>query len=117
MTTITVPGNPTPKGRPRHTKGGHTYTPRQTREAEATIGWLYRQAQGEHHDGEVQVNIHYVMANRRRVDIDNLIKLTLDGLNGFAYKDDAQVVRIQATKEVGAEPCTRITVQDAQNTA
>ena len=110
MTTVTIPGNPTPKGRPRHTKGGHTYTPRQTREAEAIIGWRYRQAGGAHHDGEVAVAVHYVMATHRRVDIDNLIKLTLGGLNGFAYKDDAQVTRIEASKEVGAEPSTSITI-------
>ena len=32
-------------------------------------------------------------------DIDNLIKGVLDGLNGVAYKDDMQVVKISARKQ------------------
>ena len=32
-------------------------------------------------------------------DIDNLIKSVMDGLNSIAYKDDSQVVSIQARKQ------------------
>merc|ERR1711918_314459 len=35
----------------------------------------------------------------RRLDIDNLIKMVLDSLNGYAYYDDKQVVAIRACKE------------------
>lgn len=31
-------------------------------------------------------------------DIDNIEKLVLDGLNGVAYEDDAQVIELKATK-------------------
>ena len=36
-------------------------------------------------------------------DIDNISKIILDSLNGLAYKDDAQVVELEARKEYGAE--------------
>ena len=39
------------------------------------------------------------VASRTRMDLDNCIKVTLDALNGVAYRDDSQVVRLVA--EVG----------------
>lgn len=36
-----------------------------------------------------------------RMDMDNCIKITLDALNGVAYVDDSQVVRLQACKNIG----------------
>lgn len=38
-------------------------------------------------------------ASARRLDLDNCIKVALDALNGIAYADDAQVVRLRA--EIG----------------
>lgn len=34
-----------------------------------------------------------------KADIDNLIKLVLDSLNGHAYIDDTQVVSLRASKK------------------
>lgn len=39
------------------------------------------------------------VASRTRMDLDNCIKVTLDALNGVAYRDDCQVVKLVA--EVG----------------
>lgn len=39
------------------------------------------------------------VASLARMDLDNCIKVTLDALNGVAYRDDSQVVRLMA--EVG----------------
>lgn len=36
-------------------------------------------------------------STKRRLDVDNAIKLTLDALNGVAYADDAQVMEIKAS--------------------
>lgn len=33
-----------------------------------------------------------------QADIDNLLKLTMDALNGVAWNDDRQVVRLSAVK-------------------
>lgn len=34
-------------------------------------------------------------------DIDNLVKLVGDSLNGIAYKDDSQIVEVMAVKKYG----------------
>ena len=39
------------------------------------------------------------VASLARIDLDNCIKVTLDALNGIAYRDDSQVVRLIA--EIG----------------
>ena len=38
---------------------------------------------------------HYVI---KKNDLDKLVRSTLDGLTGVAYKDDCQVIRILASK-------------------
>lgn len=43
-----------------------------------------------------------------RPDTDNYVKTILDGLNGIAYQDDAQVVDLRAYKLYGDEPRTVI---------
>ena len=45
-------------------------------------------------------------------DIDNLCKMVMDGLNGIAWNDDAQVCEIHATKFFSQqETCTRVTIE------
>ena len=34
------------------------------------------------------------VASLARIDLDNCIKVTLDALNGIAYRDDSQIVRL-----------------------
>lgn len=46
-------------------------------------------------------------------DLDNVVKLVLDALNGYAWHDDAQVIHIDATKfdrTRGSKPWTRVMV-------
>lgn len=123
---FTVPGKPVSKGRPRLGRNGSTYTPRATRDAEETIAWCYRREAGTKHAyaADVEVRLLFVMPTRHRVDLDNLVKLALDGLTekrrkvhgremvvkAGAIRDDSQVVRLEAEKRVGSEPRTEITV-------
>lgn len=110
MTTYFVPGIPRPKARPR-VVNGHAYTPERTQEWEDAVRMLY---QGPLHEGELTVTLYFYMPNRRRVDIDNLVKAVLDGLNGKAYHDDGQIVALHATKSIGkGDPGACITVADA----
>lgn len=49
-------------------------------------------------------------ASATRMDLDNCIKVTLDALNGVAYRDDKQVIRLLA--EVGdAIECGGLSVE------
>lgn len=52
----------------------------------------------------------------KKPDVDNVIKIVLDALNGFAWHDDAQVVLLQVTKEYTEhEPFVRVQVTEYQD--
>jgi Holliday junction resolvase RusA-like endonuclease len=46
------------------------------------------------------VSIQFYIHKGQTPDIDNLIKAILDGLNGIAWQDDKQVVRVIAERIV-----------------
>lgn len=115
-----VPGEPRGKGRPRFTRDGHPYTDSETRAYEKKIVAYYRQKLGGFRwpDAElisVSVVAYYkipksatkaVAASMRegellpskKPDIDNVLKIALDALNGVAYKDDSKVVSVSGKK-------------------
>lgn len=113
---IFIPGKPKGKQRPRVVRG-HAFTPQETKDYELMIANLCRAMHGRMIDGYVKVFIKAVYlvpksyAKKRKEqimrkeilpaikpDIDNIIKIVLDGLNGVAYKDDAQVIEVTAKK-------------------
>lgn len=51
------------------------------------------------HDN-VELEIEFHLGNRRRVDLDNLIKAVLDGMKGEVFADDCQVIKLVASKIV-----------------
>ena len=85
---FTLEGEPIVKGRPRFTRSGHAYTPKATKDAEARVADAY---QGDMFTGNIGVELHFFQGSRARKDIDNMVKLVLDGLNGVAWPDDVQV--------------------------
>lgn len=99
---FTLMGEPVSKQRPRFTKTGRTYTPEATLSAEKKIGFSFRgvnpgwPAGGR--DGEFTVRATFYTFAKSHRDIDNMLKLVLDGLNKVAWKDDHQVVKIHAEK-------------------
>ena len=105
-----VPGRPVPKGRPRVVRG-HAFTPAATVAAERKIALIARIAGARPIGGPVSIRAIFIFADRRtRGDVDNLSKLALDALNGVAFKDDRQVVRLYATIAEGPKPFTAITI-------
>lgn len=99
---------PRVKQRPRMTRRGRVYTPQQTHDYEKAVAAFY---DGPMFDGPVSLTIcmydtHSTVTIRQvekpkryiRGDLDNLVKAIADGLNGAAYKDDRQVVRLNARK-------------------
>ncbi len=110
--TIVVPGRPVPKGRPRFSgRGRRPHTPPKTAAAERKIALIARIAGARPINGPVSVRAIFIFADRRtRGDVDNLSKLALDALNGIAFKDDRQVVRLYATIAEGPKPFTAITI-------
>ena len=48
----------------------------------------------------------------KRPDVDNLAKIILDGLNGVAYRDDAQVCCIHFEKKYSETPETIVKIKE-----
>jgi crossover junction endodeoxyribonuclease RusA len=111
--SIFIEGRPHPKDRPRAavSKAGKVfmYTAAKTIQAEKDIAAAW---DGPIFEGELAVHIVVdkegaaVIVERvdieskssLRGDIDNYVKTILDGLNGVAWKDDSQVVKVTAVK-------------------
>jgi Holliday junction resolvase RusA-like endonuclease len=127
---LTVIGEPVSKGRPRFGRG-KTYTPAKTIAAETFIQLCATQkGVPKMMNGPLRLTVTFSMGipkswsakkkaeaelgNIRptsKPDIDNLIKLVGDALNGIAYKDDSQIVEIQAVKKYG-KPQTIIHIEE-----
>ena len=112
-----VKGYPVGKGRPKFTvRAGRAtaYTPKATQAAEANVAACYRRAAGWHEVDPLawyRVDAVFYLPDRRRSDVDNLIKLLLDGLNGIAWKDDNQVMMACGRKVLASpEPHTSVRI-------
>ena len=124
--TFEVPGEPRGKGRPRFSRDGHAYTDSETKAYEKKIVTYYRQSLGGFRWPDnafvfVKVTAHYPIPKSatkaaktameagewlpsRKPDIDNVLKIVLDALNGVAYKDDSRVVSVSASKIYSTTP-------------
>ncbi len=129
---FTVSGDPVPKGRPRMTSRGHAYTPERTRKAERLIADAFRMLKVKPFiDVAVSIRIECVFAPPRswskrkqlnaidgavkkvsKPDIDNLAKTVCDALNGLAWGDDSQIVKLSATKRYGSESYTTVRISE-----
>lgn len=132
-----VPGEPKGKGRPRMTRSGHTYTPKDTEVYENLVrhSFLGRYADFTPIEGSLTVIINAVysipksvskkkrqqMLNReirptKKPDVDNITKAILDSLNQITYRDDSQVTSLIVTKEYGDIPMVRVVMVYGEET-
>lgn len=132
--TFVVPGVPQGKGRPRFSgKSRTTYTPANTKAYEATVGRmaLVNMRGRDQFNGPVHMDLRAHMPipaswNKARKeaallgalrpvgrpDIDNIIKVIADGLNGIAFADDAAIVSVSGSKVYAAgEPFVCVTIK------
>jgi Holliday junction resolvase RusA-like endonuclease len=98
----------------RHRKGGagHMYMPKETKDAEAVIAWLFRREARAHQvdkTGRYGLLVDAAGANAA-ADVDNLAKTVMDALQGAAYKNDRQVDELHVRRLPGTTPRTEITV-------
>lgn len=109
-----------PKGRPRFSGKGHTYTPEATREFEGVIRALAQSKKWKAYSCPVTVTIVIQVATPTsydpvktvmamlglitppRGDLDNRVKAITDALNGIAYYDDVQITRTISEKVFGS---------------
>ena len=128
---FTIKGEPKGKGRPRHTKNGHVYTPEETKRYEQLVGLSYRNsAKGYRFTSPVNVTIwayqkppkkskkmvEDMLDGRilptKKPDVDNIAKIILDGLNNVAWDDDTQVVELMVVKRYSQEPLVAVMVKE-----
>jgi Holliday junction resolvase RusA-like endonuclease len=105
MTTLTIPGEPIPKGRPRFSVicgKVHAFTPERTRAAEEAMGWQLRSAHsGPPMTGDIGVSVAFYCKSKT-ADADNLLKLLMDSAQGIIFENDKQVTRIHVTVHRGS---------------
>ena len=133
--TLTIPGQPVAKGRPRMTRTGRTYTPAKTRQYEAAVKALALHDIGAVlFDGPLEV---HVMASFRipkswpksrqeaawegrlqhigRPDGDNVAKAVLDALEGVLFENDSQICRLRVDKLYSTAPCVTVIVKQLED--
>ena len=135
MIAFEIPGVPVAKGRPKFARRGNfvrAYTPDKTAAAEQTLAARALPFRPKTPITEaICLEAEFVMpipkgksqkwrngaaANAiphvSRPDLDNLIKLLKDSLNGIFWLDDSQIYSVQATKVYGEFPRTIVRVTE-----
>ena len=122
---FTVYGEPVAKGRPRFSTRGKfpvAYTPEKTKTYETEVGMMAKAAMGASKalEGALEAFIYVtfpvpasyskkrteaclsdVEKHTKKPDLDNVVKICLDGMNGIVFKDDSQITSIHSTKVYG----------------
>lgn len=130
--SLTIPGKPFGKQRPRVLKNGITYTPKETVNYETLIKELYIiQHFRKQLEGPVRMYIkayfpipksvskrkkEEMIAGKirpvKKPDMDNIIKIIADALNGLAYRDDSQIVECTIEKYFSDEERVEIEIEE-----
>ena len=136
LITFIVDGAAVPKQRPR-ISGRRAYTPKRTKDYEERV---LKEFCSSYHgfypafgkDVPVRICISVIQeiprswSKKKRAqaesgeivplsrngDIDNIAKSILDALNGFAYEDDCQVIKLMISKKYGAQPCAEVWLEE-----
>lgn len=128
-----VPGEPKGKARPRLTRSGHAFTPKETVSYENWVRLCFKEAYPNFEpfnaDGPITCHItacfsipkstskkkteemlrgHIVPL--KKPDADNIAKIICDALNGIAYHDDSQIARLSVTKIYEESPKVEVTL-------
>lgn len=94
MITLTLP-NPPSANRYWRRAGRHIHKSAEAKAYQEAVAWLAHGVQPL--QGEVAVHLAWYRPAKRG-DLDNRIKVILDALNGVAYEDDKQIVKIIAER-------------------
>jgi Holliday junction resolvase RusA-like endonuclease len=95
---IWIPGKPQPKERPRFANG-RAYTPQATRDYEKRIAQAWREAYpGVILEGNLTIHVDAQSRTADRADVDNYLKIALDGLQGIAFLNDNKVQTVKGSK-------------------
>lgn len=129
-----VPGKIVGKGRPRlNTYTGIVYTPTKTKDYEVLIEQYFLLKYPKYKISEERVkvsitayfsipkatkkaDIEKMLENNisptKKPDIDNIVKIVLDSMNKFAFKDDTQITKLEVEKRYGLEDKIYVKIEE-----
>ena len=115
---ITIPIEPKPAPRPRFSRYGGAYMPKEFQEYKAQIAdeASIVMAGNAPLEGALKTDIKFFcrtkkITSRKAGDVDNLAKSVLDALNGVIWKDDSQIVQCSLAKFHSETPCIMVEVE------
>lgn len=133
---FSILGPPKGKARPRSTKNGVTYTPKETVQYENLVRLEYRRQCNDYHFPEgvpldVRIVAYYpipksvskkkrlmmiahLIRPTKKPDFDNIGKIVCDSLNDVAYHDDAQICDAMVRKFYAEMPRTVVTIRECK---
>ena len=129
-----VPGKIIGKGRPRlNTYTGSVYTPTRTKDYESLVQqyFLLKYPKFKPFEGRVHVEIsaffevpksakqadkNLMLENKinptKKPDIDNIVKIVLDAMNGVAFKDDIQITKLNVEKAYSTKESIQVKISE-----
>lgn len=129
-----VPGKIIGKGRPRlNSYTGNVYTPTRTKDYETLIEqyFLLKYPRFKMLEGRIKISmIAYFsipkatkksmledmledkISPTKKPDIDNIVKIVLDSMNRFAFKDDIQITKLEVEKKYALEEKIQIKIEE-----
>ena len=130
---LEIKGTPIGKARPRLSRYG-TYTPEKTKKYEEYVKLCYINKYNiEQTPTEkplkakitvfFEVPTSYSKKKKKeligqphanRPDIDNIVKIILDSLNGLAYKDDNQIAKLEVEKVYGEQAKVILEIEEVK---
>ena len=110
-----IPGEPAAKQRPRWSKKSRSfYTPPETQAREETIGLLVRSQMRDLFVDALYaygLRVAFYVQDGKKKDVDNMLKLVSDAVNGIVWKDDSQVHEVMGwRREDAVAPRTEILI-------
>lgn len=129
-----VPGKIIGKGRPRlNSYTGCVYTPTRTKDYETLVEqyFLLKYPRYKPFEGRVNVEINaffeipkstnktdkeLMLDNKinptKKPDIDNIVKIILDAMNGVAFRDDTQITKLSVEKTYAENESVKIKISE-----
>lgn len=127
-----IPGRVQAKQRPRF-NGKFAYTPKQTVEYENWIRTClldkYKEIKPFEEPLKAKIIAYYeipkstskkkeaemlanIISPTKRPDADNIVKIVLDAMNKFAFKDDTQVTKLEIEKKYSRTPRIYVKIEE-----
>lgn len=133
MIRLVIPGKPLGKQRPRVLRNGITYTPKGTVNYETYIKQIfateYKQYKPKEGPLKMKITAYFPIPESvsnikktdmergnirptKKPDIDNIVKIIADALNGLAYLDDKQIVSCTVEKYYSSVPRVQVEIEE-----